>query len=97
MQLLVNVYMDKGENVMTKSIFTENYALFLKLLVASRKHAGLTQKEIEDKLHKNQSYVSKYENGERRLDVIEFADVANAIGVDPLKIMQELLKGWKNN
>ena len=96
MQLLVNVYMDKGENVMTKSIFTENYALFLKLLVASIKHAGLTQKEIADKLHKNQSYVSKYENGERRLDVIEFADVA-AIGVDPLKIMQELLKGWKNN
>ncbi len=80
---------------MTKSVFTENYNLFLKLLLLARKESGLTQKEVADKLHKNQSYVSKYENGERRLDVIEFADIAKAIGVDPLKIINDLLKGWK--
>ena len=51
------------EEKMTKSVFTENYNLFLKLLLLARKESGLTQKEVADKLHKNQSYVSKYENG----------------------------------
>ena len=44
---------------MTKSIFTENYALFLKLLVASRKHAGLTQKEIAKNVGCSQPHISR--------------------------------------
>ncbi len=80
---------------MTKSVFTENYTEFLKLLILARKQAGLTQKEVADKLHKNQSYISKYENGERRLDVIEFADIAMAIGVNPVKIFEDLINNWK--
>ena len=80
---------------MTKSVFTENYNMFLNLLVFARKQAGLTQKQVADKLRKNQSYISKYENGERRLDVIEFVDVAKAIGANPIKIFDELVSGWR--
>ena len=36
-----------------------------------RKRTGLTQVEMSKKLAKPQSYVSKYENGERRLDYLE--------------------------
>jgi transcriptional regulator with XRE-family HTH domain len=45
---------------------------------------------IEAKLGKFQSFVSKYERGERRLDVVEFLDVAKALGVEPCKILKEL-------
>ncbi len=48
--------------------------------------AGLTQEELADRLERPQSYVSKYENGQRRLDVDGFLNVAEAIGCDPVKI-----------
>ncbi|GAJ29661.1 transcriptional regulator [Acidomonas methanolica NBRC 104435] len=52
------------------------------LLIAARHAKGLTQATLAARLGKPQSYVAKYENGERRLDVIEFLDITDAIGVD---------------
>ena len=46
------------------------------------KGAGITQQELAKRLKKPQSFVSKYENGERRLDVVEFLEVATALGFD---------------
>ena len=80
---------------MTKSVFTENYETFLKILVRLRKGIGMTQTQLAQKIKQNQSYVSKYENGERRLDVIEFVQIAKAIGADPLQIIDELVGNWK--
>ena len=79
---------------MTRQL-NDNNKLFLKLILGARKKAGLTQKKLADMLKKNQSYISKYENGDRRLDVIEFMDVVNAIGVSPLEIIGEIQKNWK--
>ena len=73
-----------------KSVFTGRYGAFLRAIVAERKAAGLTQQALAEKLNKPQSFVSKYERGERRLDVIEFLDVAKAIGVAPQKILAEV-------
>lgn len=80
---------------MTKSVFTENYETFLKILVRLRKGIGMTQTQLSQKIKQTQSYVSKYENGERRLDVIEFVQVAKALGADPLQIIDELVGNWK--
>jgi transcriptional regulator with XRE-family HTH domain len=66
------------------------YIEFRELLVAKRKKAGLTQNELAEKLSRPQSYVSKYENGERRLDVIEFMEIAEVIGFDPVSLIREL-------
>ena len=55
---------------MPKSIFTPEYDRFRLLLIQARKTAGLTQVELAERLRKPQSYVSKFERGERRLDVI---------------------------
>jgi len=51
----------------------------------------MTQMELASKLSKPQSYVSKYENGERRLDVIEFADVCVALDLDQPMFLREFL------
>ena len=75
---------------MPKGTYTEQYLHFRKLLVSEREKAGLTQSQVAAKLSHPQSYVSKYENGERRLDVVEFLEAANAIGFDPVKFIKKL-------
>ena len=75
---------------MTKSVFSEQYERFKQLLIAARKKAGLTQVELAERLSRPQSYVSKYERGERRLDVIEFLEVAEAIGIEPIEFLRKL-------
>ena len=52
------------------------------MIIEARKASGLTQVEIAQALDKPQSYISKVELGERRLDFAEFVDLANIIGID---------------
>ena len=52
--------------------------------------ANLTQKTLSTRLNRPQSFVAKYESGERRLDVMEFIEVADAIGFDPAVFITEL-------
>lgn len=80
---------------MTKSIFTEEYALFLRHLRNSRQKVGLTQAQVADKLNQTQSFVSKCERGERRIDVIELRVFCIALGIsfnDFIKQLEILLK-----
>jgi transcriptional regulator with XRE-family HTH domain len=65
---------------------------FRELLTEARKSADLTQAELSGRLGRPQSFVSKYERGERRLDVVEFAHVARAIGIDPLRFLAKLYR-----
>lgn len=76
----------------TKSIHSADYAAFCALLAEARTTAGLTQHSLAKRLRKPQSFVAKYEGGERRLDVVEFVTISRAIGVDPLRLFKELLK-----
>lgn len=75
---------------MTKSVHTPRYRNLLQILVEERNKAGLSQAEVAERLSRHQSYVSKYENAERRLDVIEFLDIAKAIGFDPAEAVKKL-------
>jgi transcriptional regulator with XRE-family HTH domain len=77
-------------DLVTKSVFTERYDRFRLLMVAARKSAGLTQDELARKLSRPQSFVSKYERGERRLDVVEFLEVARALDMDAVKFIKTL-------
>ncbi len=67
------------------------YEFFQKALGDARLEKGLTQSEVAARLRKPQSYVSKYESGERRLDVIEFLEVCEAISVSPSSILKKIL------
>ncbi len=75
---------------MPKSAFTDKYERFRLLLVEARKKAALSQAQLADKLSRPQSFVSKYERGERRLDVVEFELVANALGIEPIRFLKKL-------
>ncbi|OBG38134.1 helix-turn-helix domain-containing protein [Mycobacterium sp. E3198] len=65
---------------MEKSIYSAEYQQLCTLLRQLRREAGLTQARVAERLDVPQSFVSKYESGERRLDVIELRHVAEAIG-----------------
>jgi transcriptional regulator with XRE-family HTH domain len=76
----------------TKSIFSARYETFRKELIKAREAAGFTQALLAAKLSKPQSFVSKYERGERRLDVIEYVEVAEALRIDPVRFMKKVLR-----
>lgn len=77
---------------MDKSLRSAEYARLIALLVAVRRKAGIRQHALAMKLKKPQSFVAKYEGGERRLDVVEFITVAEALGADPLKLFRQFLR-----
>ena len=66
-----------------KTVFSEHYPLLLGALRRARKDAGISQEELAERLGRPQPFVSYYERGERRLDVIEFYAIMQAIGADP--------------
>jgi transcriptional regulator with XRE-family HTH domain len=63
------------------------------LIIAERKVAGLTQAEVAKNLRRYQSGVANIESGERRIDVVEFLDIAEAIGFEPGKLIEKLRSG----
>jgi transcriptional regulator with XRE-family HTH domain len=73
---------------MPKSIHSEAYKLLCTLLIARRKDIGISQYDLADRLKRPQSFVAKVEGGERRMDVLEFLDIAHALDVDPCKILR---------
>ena len=75
---------------MARAAFRRQQDQLRRLLVNARQNAGLTQVALAKRLGRPQSFVSKFETGERRLDVIEFLDVARVLGVDPNQIINEL-------
>ena len=64
--------------------------MFRRRVREMRMDAALTQAELAARLNRPQSFVAKYENGERRLDVVEFIEVAEAIGFDPAEFVRAL-------
>jgi len=67
---------------MNKSIYSEEYKRLLKRLRRARLAVGLTQEELAERLGQTQSFVSKCERGERRLDVLELAHFCWAIRIE---------------
>jgi transcriptional regulator with XRE-family HTH domain len=58
----------------------------------ARRRANVTQQELAARLGKSQSFVSEYERGQRRVDVVEFLVVSLALGVEPVELFVEISK-----
>lgn len=82
---------------MTRSIFTDEYKHLRRILRRERINADLNQVPLSQKLNMPDTYVNKYELGERRIDLIEFLDIVEAIGCDPHKIIDEILEEKEQN
>jgi transcriptional regulator with XRE-family HTH domain len=77
---------------MSKSIHSPDHLRLREVLIAARKAAGLTQDEVARRIRRPQSFVAKYEGGERRIDVVEFMTIARALGRDPRDVFDELVR-----
>jgi transcriptional regulator with XRE-family HTH domain len=68
-------------------------ASFCEVMIKARQNAGLTQQVLASRLKRPQSFVAKYEGGERRIDVVEFISICRALGEDPVRIIRALVRG----
>ena len=73
-----------------KSIFRADYRLIIDWLSTKRQVLGITQQQLAQKLNKPQSFVSKYENCERRLDVVEFLEICRIMDINPQEILDKI-------
>jgi transcriptional regulator with XRE-family HTH domain len=76
-----------------KTVHSADQTVFCALMIAARKSAGLTQHALARRLGRPQSFVAKYEGGERRLDVVEFVAVVRTMGADPVRLLRDLVAG----
>jgi ribosome-binding protein aMBF1 (putative translation factor) len=81
---------------MEKSIHSARYAAFLKVLREAREHAGLTQVQLARKIGETQTFVSKCERGERRIDVIELRAFCRAFDLRLGQFVSKLEKALGN-
>lgn len=82
---------------MPSSLYTDDYVAFVDRLVAVRRELGVTQDELASRLGKPQSFVSKSERRQRRIDVVEFVAIAEALELDPAVLLQRLAEGLTKN
>ncbi len=77
---------------MLKSVHSPAYGHVRAKLVAMRKQAGLTQRDLARKLGREHSFVWRIETGERRLDMIEFLWVCQALGQDAAAVYRQVVR-----
>ena len=76
---------------MDKSAWSKDRELFRSILKSCRIEAGITQSELAMRLNMAQSYVSKIENGERKVDVVEFILIAEAMNANVQSILNQYM------
>lgn len=75
---------------MPKTIFGGDHPHLVEVLVEARKAAGLTQAQLARLVDKDQTFVSLIERGQRRVDVVEFIALANAMNANPVTLMEKV-------
>lgn len=80
------------DRVSTKAKLADELAILGHVLAATRERAGIKQSDLATRLAMPASYLSKIENGTRRLDVIELIQIADAMEVDPGEIVREVAR-----
>ncbi|HEV8660803.1 MAG TPA: helix-turn-helix transcriptional regulator [Thermoanaerobaculia bacterium] len=85
------------DRISTKAKLADELVILGEVLVRARERAKLKQSDVAATLKLPASYLSKIENGTRRLDVIELIQIADAMNADPADIVRELEKRLKES
>lgn len=80
---------------MKKRVYLAQRARLTNLLREMRLEAGITQTDLAARIEKDQAYVSRYESGQRRLDVLEVREICQAIGTSLEQFAKKLEKALK--
>jgi transcriptional regulator with XRE-family HTH domain len=75
---------------MEKSIYTRDYAVMLHLLKEAREQARITQVGLAKKLRQSQSFVSKMERGDRRIDIVQLRTICHVLGLTLTEFVERL-------
>ena len=77
---------------MSRTLGSARHKALIEFVIKQRKAAGLTQVQVAKRLRRYQSYVTLLETGQRRIDVVEFIEIADAIGFDAATVVRRLYK-----
>jgi transcriptional regulator with XRE-family HTH domain len=80
-----------ASTTLRKTLRTRGHRKLVGVLVAARKTAGLSQRDLAARLKRPRVFVGRNEAGERRIDVIEFIEIARVMGIDPRQLFAKLL------
>jgi transcriptional regulator with XRE-family HTH domain len=75
-----------------KALRSPRHRALCAAMVAARKAAGLSQHELAVRLKTSQTVIARIEIGERRIDVIEFIDLARTLRIDPREVLAQLMR-----
>lgn len=75
-----------------KQLRSGRHVKLISAIVEARNQAGLTQRQLAAKLKRSDSFVWKIEAGERRVDVLEFIEIARCIGVNPVTLFERVMR-----
>jgi transcriptional regulator with XRE-family HTH domain len=79
------------KTTLRKTLRTKGHRTLIDILVESREQAGLTQRDLAARLRRPHSFIGRIEAGERRVDVIEFIEIARVMDLDPEQLFAKLL------
>ena len=78
------------KTTLRKTLRSKGHRALIEILVESREQAGLTQRDLAARLKRPHSFIGRIEAGERRVDVIEFIEIARVMGLDPKHLFARL-------
>ncbi|MCA3605739.1 MAG: helix-turn-helix transcriptional regulator [Methylobacterium sp.] len=78
---------------MGKTLGSTRHKALIDLLIQKREAVGMTQTDLAKALGEYQSFVARLESGQRRVDVIEFLELAKVLRFDPVEALRTISKG----
>jgi transcriptional regulator with XRE-family HTH domain len=80
-----------AKTTLRKTLRSRGHKALIAILVAARKRAGMTQRDLATRIKRPRSFVGRLEAGERRIDVIEFIEIVRAVRADPKDLFGKLV------
>ena len=80
-----------ARTTLRKTLRSRGHRSLIAVLVAARKQAGMTQRDLAARIKRPRSFVGRMEAGERRIDVVEFIELARALRADPKELFGTLV------